>query len=40
MMWELIKELAKSIYKDLKGEPIFYVHEHTPKTLGTPIRKE
>ena len=35
-MWEIIK----SIYKKLKTEPVYYVRETIPKTLGSKIRKE
>lgn len=35
-MWEIIK----SILAKFKDEPVFYVREHIPRTLGTPIRRK
>lgn len=35
-MWEIIKLFIK----DLIGEPVYYIQEHIPKTLGTPIRRK
>lgn len=40
MMWTLIREIIKDIIKDLKGEPVYHVKEHIPRTLGTPIRRK
>lgn len=33
-------EILKSIIKKFKVEPIYYVNERIPRTLGTPIRKK
>lgn len=33
-------EILKSIWNKLKFTPIYYVHEQTPKVLGTPIRRK
>lgn len=39
-MWALIKDLLRDIIRDFKGEPVYHIKEHIPRTLGTPIRRK